>query len=148
MLQWHQLPSSKEVRCHNPWKTRGWQLWLHSRCYWGVLFEFLMLSTLSVRHLRKTICSPQKNLDSLPYVFVPHTLSLFPVACHCSPWGVGIPHAGCSSLNTAPNDMKLLSLERGRSDLQDYVIIIWIGSILTCVYSKWPIFRVSHNTTF
>jgi hypothetical protein len=70
----------------------------------------------------KTSCSPQKILDSPSYVFVPHPMSLFPVACLCSPWGGWIPHAACISLKTAPNNMKLVSMEREKLDLQYYVI--------------------------
>ena len=72
-------------------------------------------------------------------IVVPHKNFWIPALCICSLHPVIVPHSGYSSLNTAPNDMKLLSLERGRSYPQYYVIIIWIESFLACVYSKWSI---------
>ena len=71
---------------------------------------------------RKTSCSLQKILDSLSYVFVPRPMSLFPTPCLCSPWGGWIPRTACISLKTAPNNMKLVSIEREKLALQDYVI--------------------------
>ena len=66
---------------------------------------------------------------------------LFPAPCECSPSSVGIPCGACISFKTGPNNMRLVSIEREKSDLQDYVIIIWIELLLACVYSKWSIFR-------
>ena len=70
----------------------------------------------------------------------PCPIWMFPAPCECSPSSVGIPRGACSSFKPGPNSMRLVSIEREKSDLQDYVIRIWNESLLACVYSKWSIF--------
>ena len=88
----------------------------------------------------KYSCSLPNFWESPPYVNVPCPMWMFPALCECSPSSVGIPRGACSSFETGPNSMILVSIEREKSDLQYYVIRIWIDSLLACVYSKWSIF--------
>ena len=75
--------------------------------------------------IHKYSCSPPNFWESLPHVNVPCPVLGFPV-----------------EPVTGPNSMILVSIEREKSDLQDYVIRIWIESLLACVYSKWSILFV------
>ena len=104
-------------------------------CSWG----FHVVSSPNL--MWKYSCSLPSFWESPPYVNVPCPMWMFPALCECSPSSVGIPRGACSSFKTGPNSMILVSIEREKSDLQDYVIRIWIESLLACVYSKWSIFQ-------
>ena len=86
-------------------------------------------------------------LTALPWacIVVPCPMWMFPALCECSLSSVGIPCGACISFKTGPNNMRLVSIEREKSDLQDYVIIIWIGLLWLAYTQNGPFSNANHN---